>query len=455
MKFRTRTAELLTELAPVAADPSVPARQKHVFGYWLLDHALPDSTLAKTGIYRSPPAMDVASARTAQETLISALQGFDVESDAEAAASAILQRCALKGDAVRFCLDLIEQTAKARPNSLWANLDAAFNLATWSKSRAAESRVLALLTTAKANRDQAKQGKQRRLDAWFDATELYAGAWRIEDQSDAELAAVDRRWESLSRFPVGANGPDAASAWGQRVNLAIFRDERDKLRMLVDEGRTRRRDHSTTFINEFLFQLSEGKPNDAVSSLRRVLLDAKRSKESMVVMAVAIARLLQGEKFAPEIISNAIADDNYPIHVRLLLATAARLEGDPDWRKPLDETWQGVQKATWPNRLKAMDPLAWAEVLLGEYLGDSTAQELMRSVDEDAAFASSPLAGLEVPVGELRCERFFYQAIRTWAEGGENGRQEALALFGRVLATRKTSFFEHAMASFLIKKLTN
>jgi hypothetical protein len=209
----------------------------------------------------------------------------------------------------------------------------------------------------------------------------------------------------------------------------------------------------STFMVDFLFHLSHGAERDAVKAVHRALRDAKRSKESMVLMAAAISRLLLGEAFAPEVIANAIADDNYPIHVRLLLATAARREKDPEWRKPLDQAWQGVQKATWPVRLKAMDPLAWAEILLGDFLGDPGAQELMRAVDDEAAFPSSPLAALATPLDDLRCELYFYRGIRSWAEGGAGGREGALTLFRRALATRKTSFFEHTMASYLAEKL--
>ena len=171
-----------------------------------------------------------------------------------------------------------------------------------------ENRVRALLAMARTNREKAKRSEQRRIEAWFETTELFASAWRLATHSDAELTAVDRRWEALTRPPAGSDWPDATSSRIQRIDLAALRNERDKARRLIDEGMTRSPEDGSIFMVDFLFHLSLG---GRMRQRRSTALLDKRSKDSMVLMAAAILGSFWAA-FARRSLPTPL-DDNYPI----------------------------------------------------------------------------------------------------------------------------------------------
>jgi len=117
-------------------------------------------------------------------------------------------------------------------------------------------------------------------------------------------------------------------------------------------------------------------------------------------------------------------------------------------QKAIEARWQEVRKTkdSWRARLALGDAMAWREVLLGRFAGDTLAIEILRPLDDPTAFAGSELAKLPATRAGLRTESAFYDAMRAKMAGNQDDYRARLA---EVIGLDYESYIEFSLAVFL------
>jgi hypothetical protein len=115
----------------------------------------------------------------------------------------------------------------------------------------------------------------------------------------------------------------------------------------------------------------------------------------------------------------------------------------------LEDRWQNIAAETWASRWRQGDLSAWYELLLGRFLGKEAAMRVPVSeyLATEESLERSPLAPLPMRLQELRCEFFFYDALKA-RRNGDNAR--ASRLLEEVRQTNVRRYYENAMATFLL-----
>jgi hypothetical protein len=102
---------------------------------------------------------------------------------------------------------------------------------------------------------------------------------------------------------------------------------------------------------------------------------------------------------------------------------------------------------TWPHRLAVGDVTAWREMLVAHCLGKLSKDELLASVENDEAFARSPLRYLDIPRRALATEAYFYVALRQHNDGE---REASKANLQRVVKLGYVRYLEFHLAKQLL-----
>jgi hypothetical protein len=160
-----------------------------------------------------------------------------------------------------------------------------------------------------------------------------------------------------------------------------------------------------------------------------------------------------------EKVAQRFLDTDHPFRDYILLMAYAYGGGghSASWAKMLSERWANISKdpahspATWPARMKNGDLTAWREMLIGRLVGAPQSEELERTLEDDQAWQKSDLTLLPDSRRGLRCEFWFYEAMRYKAQGqqGQSGMHECLR---RCVETGFAAYWEHAMATFLLSQ---
>jgi hypothetical protein len=138
-------------------------------------------------------------------------------------------------------------------------------------------------------------------------------------------------------------------------------------------------------------------------------------------------------------------------YVRLMLYAHQATHAPSEARARLEARWQQIDPYTWPARLRNGDSSAWREMLVGRVLGRVSESDLFGKIEDEGAWKQSDLFHLPVPRRGLLCEAWFYEAMRAKAEGQAERMRDCLR---RCLAVGYTSYYEHAMAMFLLAQQT-
>jgi hypothetical protein len=142
-------------------------------------------------------------------------------------------------------------------------------------------------------------------------------------------------------------------------------------------------------------------------------------------------------------------DHEYRDYVRMIALALDSSSRASEWKQVLDQRWKEIDPSGWRDRIRNGDMTAWREMLIGRFVGAKGSQDLLKTLDDPAAWAKSEFADLSEPRNGQRCEAWFYEAMRAKAEGQKDHELEALR---RSIATESSSYLEYAMARFLLAK---
>ncbi len=125
--------------------------------------------------------------------------------------------------------------------------------------------------------------------------------------------------------------------------------------------------------------------------------------------------------------------------------------GREDAREVVVSHWKNVKPSTWGIRLREGDESAWREMLIGYYLNKDEASydKVFGPLENDASFARSDLSFVPLTRRSMLCEAYFYDALKSAAEGKTAPSRESLR---KVLATNQRGYHEHRMALFLLSQ---
>jgi DNA-binding transcriptional ArsR family regulator len=116
------------------------------------------------------------------------------------------------------------------------------------------------------------------------------------------------------------------------------------------------------------------------------------------------------------------------------------------------ERWNEIQagKANWSARLRVGDTSAWHEMLIGRFFGAPETVSLLDVVNDEALWKKSDFAYLPLTERGLRCEAWFYEAMRAMAQGNTKYMRECLQ---RCRDLDLKVYEEDGMARFLLAKI--
>jgi hypothetical protein len=108
----------------------------------------------------------------------------------------------------------------------------------------------------------------------------------------------------------------------------------------------------------------------------------------------------------------------------------------------------GIDRDALRSRMAGGADDAWRMLLLSNLNDDQGAERLLRELETDALWEESELRNLPMPRAGLRCEAWFYEAMRQKIKGRVPEMWKSLR---NCVKTGHRSYYEYAMAQFLLK----
>jgi hypothetical protein len=103
--------------------------------------------------------------------------------------------------------------------------------------------------------------------------------------------------------------------------------------------------------------------------------------------------------------------------------------------------------ASWSARLREGDVSPWPEMLVSNYLGERTADQL-RDLEDPAAFARSDLRFLPQGRDRLRCDAYFYDGMLACLRGDSKRMRDRLR---DAVATNQRDYLEYRIARYMLE----
>ena len=139
-------------------------------------------------------------------------------------------------------------------------------------------------------------------------------------------------------------------------------------------------------------------------------------------------------------------DHEYVPYVAMMLYSRLGGKGQTGPQKVIQDRWDQA-RGNWEVRLSQGDQTAWREMLIGYYLGEVTRELIFANLDDEAHFANSGIKGI-MPLREMRCEVYFYDALLAKIKGKRD--QTVNSSLEKVVGTDASNTFEYGMAKFLL-----
>jgi hypothetical protein len=405
----------------------------------------------------------------AGQQVSAALARVGMQGQQAALADATLSVCPVWGPLSAFCRDLPHTLARAAPDALELQLSIASRLAyqawdaaseaeareSWERARQLLARAEAAVQTELADRPLTRAAlmpaKLRELadqKGKLGAASLSMAKWRLSQLSEAERQQHRNALLKVAELAPGFELRDqrlSTAAWYSLVELAWF--ERDSKTLRETLGRARKAVPTSGMYwdcEEFWVALSDA-DGFAAANLLLSWAATPPVASSCWATPLAFAALLLPERLSPALFAAAGTSDGNPAGAAIAAAVARanNLERAQEELRPL---WQRLRSETWRERLEHADSSVWDEVILGDFLDDAAARDLVASLEGD--FSRSPLSRLTRPLDAFQREAYFYRALKLRLVRGARD-PEAHALLQRVLETNEPSAAEFVAAKYL------
>jgi hypothetical protein len=207
----------------------------------------------------------------------------------------------------------------------------------------------------------------------------------------------------------------------------------------------------------FWLEIASGAESKAREVAARIARRDKTDITSLFVNAV-LATLTRSEDFDAAARAFIFHDEKnphpYADYIRLLLFWALSETGRDDVAKRLlDDRMRTVRIDAWPARLQQRDTMVWREMLVAYFAGAIPDADIFDPLRDDASFRASSLHQTELALDGLRCEAYFYSALRERVQGPAESRDKRYrAKLELVLATKQYAYLEYRMAQFLLAR---
>jgi len=95
--------------------------------------------------------------------------------------------------------------------------------------------------------------------------------------------------------------------------------------------------------------------------------------------------------------------------------------------------------------------MVWHEMLVAFFAGVIPESAIFDPLGDEASLLASELHQTELPLSGMRCEAYFYAALRERVTGDPATRDQRFRdKLQRALATQQYGYFEYRMARFLL-----
>lgn len=445
LEFNRRAGNLAKELSgSLEKEPqSWLPDERAVLAYWHFDTALPRATIPEVFEMPQPPKLELTALEETSDALAKTVSAVDSRF-AFLFLNDAWSSCAMAGRTTRFCSRLPAKFSAELPDSMYVALNAGVLSARIAYNE--DSERVAQEQIERAARHIA--GRDWSNNAWLDLARLQAGAWRwgsldVTARAKAENALWELAQQLRARRSAAAPEPQAVAELA--VTAASYSRDPKHVDDAIKRARALSPADAAWDVEDFKLALWTGKSARVSDIIRHSVGTRIPDGADLWAVPVALAAALMPESLNARQFQNAGISNAYPMHAQLL-AAYGHGKGQTGPEQELTPVWTRIKPNTWAERLE-QDATVWGELLLGDFMGSEDARRLLEPIEHDPA--SSPLSALGMTPAQLRCELYFYRALRRRIDPSAS-EEEVRQLLKRVVDTGEAQYYEFAAAQFLL-----
>lgn len=250
----------------------------------------------------------------------------------------------------------------------------------------------------------------------------------------------------------------AGQAFAELAGVHAKRGDVRSTREAIRDGIARSHQPALFDVPSFFVELGEADTQRAAAIDAQMMRRAPDDIATLFIHAL-FTTLMRRADFE-DAARNFIFHDTKHLHanadyIRFLLFWALSEQGrDGDARQVIDERMAEIRRDSWKQRLEQRDSMVWREMLVALFAGQLPEAEVFGPLRDEAAFHASGLDQTELSLNGLRCEAYFYTALRERVTGDPATREARFReRLNRVLEVQEYGYYEHRMAQFLLNHI--
>ncbi len=254
------------------------------------------------------------------------------------------------------------------------------------------------------------------------------------------------------------NAPDphwAGVASAALLETLFLAGDNQRAREATRVGIARSNDPALFDQSTFWIEVGEGDMTRASQIAARMVARAHDDVETLFVDGILaiLTRRANFEASARAFIFHDKANPHHDVdYVRLMLYWSLAEGGrEADAKRLLDDRMASIHPDTWPARLQQRDSMVWREMLVAVFAGVVPESRILEQLRDDASFHASGLDQTALALDGMRCEAYFYLALRERVTGDPVTRDARFRnKLERVIETKYYGFVEFRMAKYLL-----